>query len=855
MSSVSVVARTVVPFAATLADFGDRPALVTAEGIVSYRDLARRADEIGDRLGVQRRLVLLRAANDVDTVAAYLAALRGGHPVLLVGRGSPAVETMIETFEPDVVVDGAEVVSRRPDSAHDLHADLAVLLSTSGSTGSAKLVRLSHENLQSNAEAIASYLDIHPDDRAATTLPLHYCYGLSVLHSHLVRGASVILTELSVADDAFWELFRRERGTSFAAVPYTFDLLDRVGFADLELPDLRYVTQAGGRLEPQRVRRYAQFGAHRGFDLFVMYGQTEATARMAYLPPHLAASAPDAVGIPIPGGSLRLAADGELVYSGPNVMLGYAHGPDDLTLGRTVTELPTGDLARIGDDGLFRIVGRTNRFLKLFGLRIDLAQLESRLAARDITAYCTGDDRVLVVAVEGSRHDPALVRREVSAATGLPPAAVQVRAYAEIPRLSSGKPDYTAIAAGPPPAPIPRQRAARGQVGPVAALVEIYATVLDRTDVTPDRSFVDLGGDSLSYVEASIRLEQVLGQLPADWHVTPIADLVARSPASAPTAGPAAESAVGPRRRRRWRMLDTSVLLRALAIVLVVGTHVHLFVIPGGAHTLLGVAGYNFARFQLTGAGRLKRARGIARRVGRIVVASVVWITLALLVTDQYTLANVFLVNNVVGTDEARFTWHFWYIEDLVYIVVAVTALLSLGFVDRWERRWPFVAPLVVMVLGLVARYQVVPGIELHKTVANVWLFAIGWAAAKASTRSQRLLLTAATVATVPGFFGSPLREAVIVAGLALLIWVPAVPVTRLVTVVAGTLASASLYIYLVHWQVYVHIWDYSKPLAVVASLAAGIAYAAVFGWVTRRVVAVARRVGRAGLRTEAVLN
>ena len=240
-------------------------------------------------------------------------------------------------------------------------------------------------NLQSNAESISEYLNIGPNDRAATTLPMSYCYGLSVINSHLLRGAGLVLTDLSVVDPCFWELFRRRGATALAAVPYTFELLERVGFADMELPSLRYVTQAGGRMAPESVRSYAELGRRKGWELFVMYGQTEATARMAYLPPELAASVPGAVGIPVPGGSFRIdpvpgLEHGELVYTGPNVMLGYAGSPADLAVGRTVTELRTGDLARHHPAGVYEVVGRRSRFVKIVGLRVDLGQVERILA-------------------------------------------------------------------------------------------------------------------------------------------------------------------------------------------------------------------------------------------------------------------------------------------------------------------------------------------------------------------------------------------------------------------------------------------------------------------------------------------
>ncbi|MFC7617210.1 AMP-binding protein [Actinokineospora soli] len=251
-----------------------------------------------------------------------------------------------------------------------------------------------------------------------------------------------MLTDKSVVDAEFWATVREHRVTSLHGVPHTFALLDRVGFSDLDLPHLRYVTQAGGKLDPATVRRYAELGEARGWRLFVMYGQTEATARMAYLPPELACAHPAAIGVPIPGGDFTL-DDGELVYRGPNVMLGYATAPADLALGREVTELRTGDLARRTPEGLYEVVGRRSRFIKPFGLRVDLDAVERFLAGEGVPAACAGDDDALVVAALGDRKRAgALVR----ARFGLPAGSVRVVPVDEIPRLPSGKPDYPAIA-------------------------------------------------------------------------------------------------------------------------------------------------------------------------------------------------------------------------------------------------------------------------------------------------------------------------------------------------------------------------------------------------------------------------
>lgn len=336
---------------------GERPAVRTADTGLGYRELADRVATVAGELGSHRGLVLLRTRNDVSTLVHYLGALAAGHVVLPVNDGGDHT-AIVRTYRPDMIIDGDGIHRLRTDSAHRLHPDLALLMSTSGSTGSPKLVRLSYSNLISNARAIAEYLEITDSDRAATTLPMSYCYGLSVIHSHLLRGATLILTEHSVLDPGFWALFRRHRGTTFAGVPHTFDLLDRIGFDAMDLPHLRYLTQAGGRLDPATVRRFARLGRERGWQFLVMYGATEATARMAYLPPDLAEHRPEAIGRAIPGGAFGIEPvdgftdAGELVYRGPNVMMGYAHRPEDLALGSEVDVLRTGDIARRGADGL-----------------------------------------------------------------------------------------------------------------------------------------------------------------------------------------------------------------------------------------------------------------------------------------------------------------------------------------------------------------------------------------------------------------------------------------------------------------------------------------------------------------------
>jgi acyl-CoA synthetase (AMP-forming)/AMP-acid ligase II len=804
-------------FPAALREHGDRVALLTEDGSFTYAELAGQVSAAAEQLGFRRRLVALAARNDSGSIATYLAALAGHHPLILVdGDNADGLRRIVDRYDPDVVVASGshpEIDERRHGSRHELHPDLALLLSTSGSTGSPKLVRLSRRNIQANAESIAAYLDLTDRDRAITTLPMAYCYGLSVINSHLNRGASVVLTDRSVIDPEFWELLRRTRATSFAGVPYTFDLLDRIGFADMELPDLRYLTQAGGRLDPAHVRAYATLGERRGWDLYVMYGQTEATARMAYLPPALAATRPESIGIPIPGGSMRIepvpgAADGtgELVYRGPNVMLGYANGPADLALGRTTDELRTGDLGRRADDGTFEITGRRTTFIKIAGLRMDPGGIERLLESRGVRAGVAGTDDELVLVIEhATEADPGRLVRETVC---LPAHAVRVVAVPELPRLPNGKLDRPTIQALAAPEGGAHANATGDRP---AAVRELYATALS-CEVTGADSFSSLGGDSLSYIEVTLGLEEILGRVPDRWETMSVDALAA-------LASPRTDN------RRwwqlgRWRSVEMSVALRATAIVLIVATHIGMVSLPGGAHVLMAVAGFNFGRFRLGETSRAERLRAQLRAVARIAIPAMVWVAFAMAVLGEYELRHLLLVNALVRDE----LWgNLWFIELLVYIGLGMAALMAVPAFDRAERRSPFAVALAMVGIGLLFRFGIVD-FGIPYTMPVLWLFAIGWATSRAGQPWQRALVAAIALLSVPGYFDGWERNAAILVGVLLLVGIPHVRVPDALARAGGVLAGASLTIYLVHWEVWPLFEGWYGVPSLVGSLAAGIA-------------------------------
>jgi acyl-CoA synthetase (AMP-forming)/AMP-acid ligase II len=820
----------------------DAVALVDARSgaHLTYGELRCRIDSRRHRLGLPHRaFVVLSGDPSVEWVITYLSLLDGGHVPLL---AASHVDRQVSVWQPNasIGVDGDQVeVSRHHDRPIDLHPDLALLLSTSGSTGDPKLVRLSHANLASNAEVIADFLGLTQRDRAITALPLHYCYGLSVLHSHLAVGASLVTIAASVVDPCFERAVGEHDVTTLAGVPHTFDLMERAGPTRLLTPSLRVVTQAGGRMGPEAVRRWSSRLAEAGVDFFVMYGQTEATARIAYLSPRLAGEHPDAIGVAIPGGELWIddagelpahlpSGAGELVYRGPNVMLGYAESERDLALGQTMTELRTGDIGRRDPvTGLFEIVGRRSRFVKPFGLRIDLDRVEASLAATYPGELAvTGDDERLRVVAPG--RDGAAVAIAAAHLTSLPAATIEVFVDRAVPRTSTGKVDGPAVMSWPggaPPTSRP-QPVASSADRPAAC---VFAEVLGRQVITDADTFVSLGGDSLSYIECSLRLEHVLGSLPTDWHLLPVGQL-------------------RPQRRRRLASVDTTVVLRAVGILAVVSTHMRVWYVPGGAHLMLAVVGYNFARFLSPIPDAREPLRSGFRTVVRVAGPTLAWISGGMLL-GAYGWSTLSLANNYLGPSHHDDDyWHFWFIEVFVHLTVAATLLLAIPAVRQMERRHGYRFALELLMISLVLRLDW-PGIDpanlRFRTHGVAWCFVLGWLVQRSDTTARKLITSLVIVVSVVDFFDYVPREAFVTVGVLSMLWLPRLTLLRPIVRPLATLASASMWILITHFTVWpVLVEAVGRTPAFPITVLAGVVTAAVTGR-----LATASRRWSAGLR------
>lgn len=851
----------------------DRPALILADGSpLSYRALAQMADRYARSLqalaGDRQPLVTLDFVTSPEAIAAYLGALRSGYPLLVLERGQADAGTRIhDVWQPDIHLraDAAGGVTPVPrpgwqDEPRKIpHPDLRLLLSTSGSTGEPKLVRLSGGNIASNAQAIAEYLQLSADDRAATVLPLFYSYGLSVLNSYLAAGAALVLTDLSVTEPAFFEQARRHRVTSLALVPHQFDLLARSGFDGTALPDLRYITQAGGRLTPDKVRHFNDLGRKAGWDLVLMYGQTEAAPRISYVPPSALPGAADTIGLPIPGGRIWLAdeegreitragVEGELVYEGPNVMLGYASTRDDLAAPAGPAELRSGDIAERTAEGYFRIVGRMKRFVKLFGLRLSLDQIELLLRDQKISAHAVsaGDRLVLLLPDAGTEAGASpqaasgqilAARKAVAERYDLPLDEIYAGPLNEMPLLPSGKIDQKGLERIAGAIADEAQSALRRKVAETS-LADILREATRSPSIAPGDSFTSLGGDSLSYIRVQMVLEERLGAAPEGWENMSLAQLEARSPVT------------GAVRARPTSLIGGDILLRLAAIALIVAQHASNYSLFGGTWILIAVMGFSMARFQLRQIESGRASQFFFRMLYPIVPLYFLLLVVYATLRDKPPLSYFFLLGNYEPWSGGSLLVVYWFVSlyaQIVLVMALVTAIPALrkpAVTTPWAFGAAASALLIAVMIGLLVLAGGREGLPYHpqRGLAEcLSVFFLGWMLRTMQGPRQiavTLVMAVATLALLRLLDMTPQVLVVASVGLALLALRFSVPVPRGLGRFLSALAGVTLYVYLAHEILVFGIakLGLSDPLNVLLSLVLSFAFALGAKWVFDRI-------------------
>lgn len=434
---------------------------------LTYGDITYFADTLGKKIH-SRSLMFVLVRNDAGGIAWVMASLLSGNVPLIVNAHTEIglLQDLIRTYRPEYICAPAEDNKGGGQTVLDgfgytlvatgnetcrLHDELSHLLPTSGSTGSPKLVRHKYENIEAAGLNISTFFRLSEADRPLMVLPLYYTMGLSMVFSHLKVGATVLITDLKMTDPAFWRFIKEQEATSFTGVPFSYEILDKMRFTRMKLPSMTLLTQGGGKMPEELNRKFAEYCRDNGKRWVATYGQSEGTARMAWLPEEYALSKMGSIGIAVPNGELSLRdadgneikespAAGEMCYRGKNVTMGYARKREDLALGDERNGfLPTGDLAYRDKDGFYFIRGRMGRFLKIFGNRIGLDECEHILrSALTCECACTGDDSRLIVYVTDECQKDAAISSIIKT-TKLPANVIEIRLIESLPKNEAGK--------------------------------------------------------------------------------------------------------------------------------------------------------------------------------------------------------------------------------------------------------------------------------------------------------------------------------------------------------------------------------------------------------------------------------
>lgn len=440
-------------------------------GSLSYGEIVSLRSELSNVLP-ERELVFCLCENRVGALAGFLALYGCKDVCLLLSAhiDKELLNTLVETYRPsyfwmpegkmadsgyDCVYNfKGYVLCKTGNKAPEMHPDLSMLMTTSGTTGSPKLVRHKYGNIESNAKNVAKVFGWASDERGIIDLPMQYTMGLNVINSHLYAGATVLLIEANLMSPKYWSFIREQKGTNFTGVPFSYEILNRLRFQRMDLPYLATLAEGGGKLSDALFTTFAQYAEEKGKRFFATFGTTETSARLAYLPPECATSHIGSIGRAIPEGKLILVdengqeiehvdVEGELRYEGPNVTMGYGICIEDLKKGDEFCGVyETGDIAKMDADGFFYIVGRKKRFLKLFGLRVSLDQSERIISGQfGIECACTGDDAKMRIYITREELRSEVLQLIVEK-TSLKSSCFDVIVIEAIPHFESGKINY-----------------------------------------------------------------------------------------------------------------------------------------------------------------------------------------------------------------------------------------------------------------------------------------------------------------------------------------------------------------------------------------------------------------------------
>ena len=441
----------------------------SSDAVLTVSELNEEKTKLSSLLSA-RSIVFVLCNNTVGALAAYLNTVRlDAVPVMLSSKtDEQLLDNLYQVYQPAYVwmpegnapffSDGSMIYQekgyqlyRTSNVPYEIHPSLELLMTTSGSTGSPKLVRYKKGNLEANAKNVAKAFGWTAAERPLCDLAMNYTMGLNVVNTHIFAGATVYLTNENIMSAPYWDYIKKYQLTNLTQVPFGYELMLKLRFTRMDLPYLTTLSQGGGKLTDKTFETLADYAEKNGKRFIATFGTTETAARMTILDSTLAKEKTGSIGRAIPEGTLMLLDDngneitatnteGELVYSGPNVTMGYAVCRADLEKDDEFCgTYHTGDIAVRDADGCYYIVGRKSRFLKMLGYRVSLDQIERLVKERfGMETACTGsDDHMLVYITEASQKDAVL--EYICEKTGFYRSLFEVKVISGIPKNETGK--------------------------------------------------------------------------------------------------------------------------------------------------------------------------------------------------------------------------------------------------------------------------------------------------------------------------------------------------------------------------------------------------------------------------------
>ena len=443
---------------------------------LTYKKVLIETDKIREKIK-KRSLILIVSENSLGSLLAYIFCIINNHVGIIVDLKTTKqnILKIFKDYQPNYIFISKKnnsifkkvcsekyiffdqsLMKNKLTKEKKMNKNLSLLLSTSGSMGSIKFVKLSTSNLKYNTDSIINYLKINKKDSAITNLPISYSYMLSIINTHFEVGGSIVISKYSLVEKKFWETLKNSKSTSFNGVPYTYEMLSKIGLKNIKIDTLKYLTLAGGKLENDKLKEIIKFCKKNNLNFFSMYGQTEASPRISYLKPEFSQKKIGSIGKGIPGSKMYIInntgkkilkpfVEGEIICEGKNVFMGYSKDYNDLKNANEENyKLKTGDLGYFDKNGFFYITSRISRIAKIFGNRVDLGALESLMSQKSYKVACLSDNKIVFIFIEKKYNKTNLINT-ISKITNLSINSFELIKLKYLPRTANNKISYSEL--------------------------------------------------------------------------------------------------------------------------------------------------------------------------------------------------------------------------------------------------------------------------------------------------------------------------------------------------------------------------------------------------------------------------